>query len=336
MSNSIVILSGDIGGTKTRLGLYVLTSNQQKTIVEEVYQSKNYSEFECLISNFMGKYPNYRIDAACFGLAGPVIEGVCKTTNLPWTIEVYKLQELLDCEYVSLINDMQAQATGVLALNSKDLITLTSTSTLPKTGNKGIIAAGTGLGESLLYWDGCTFKAVASEGGAVEFAPRNKLQIELLDYLLQRFNHVSYEKLLSGQGILNIYSFLKDTGYDNEPYWLKDLLEASDNPPATISDIALARKNSLCEKTIDIFVSIYGSEAGNVALRFMTLGGVYIGGGIAYKIAKKFTSGGFVSSFCDKGTFSGLMESIPIYIISDPNVGLWGALLQAKTLVNNQ
>lgn len=333
MPNSIIVLSGDIGGTKTSLGLYALTNRQQRTVVEKLYRSNGYSEFDCLISDFMREYPNYRISAACFGVAGPVIEGVCKTTNLPWVIETRKLQVLLDCEHVSLINDMQAQAIGVLALNTKDLITLTSQSILPKMGNKGIIAAGTGLGESLLYWDGYTFKAVASEGGAVEFAPRNKLQIELLEYLFQRFNHVSYEKLLSGQGILNIYSFLKENGYDNEPSWLKYSLDASDDPPATISDIALAQKNSLCEKTIDIFISIYGAEAGNVALRFMALGGMYIGGGIAHKIANKFTDGGFVTAFCDKGAFSGLMKSIPVYVISNPKVGLWGALLQAKTLI---
>jgi len=331
MTNHIVLLAGDIGGTKTNFGLYVPIKSQWTTFAEETYPSKNYPDFEHLISDFLQKYSNPQVSAACFGVAGPVVNESCKTTNLPWVVDTSELQQLLNCNAVSLINDMQAQGLGIFTLPPQDLVALTPLEVLPKLGNKAVIAAGTGLGETLLYWDGNAFKSTASEGGAVEFAPRGKLQMELLSYLSGRFNHVSYERVLSGQGLLNIYSFLRESGYGEEPTWLKERLDTSKDPSATISTIALANENPLCVETLDLFAAIYGAEAGNLALTFMALGGIYVGGGIAYKIIDKLKDGTFLRAFYDKGTFSDLMTSIPVYVISNPKVGLWGAVQQAKS-----
>ncbi len=319
-----MILAGDIGGTKTNLALFKREQGHLLVAAEATYQSKYYTHLETVIREFLGQFPPSKpISAACFGVAGPVVGERCKISNLPWMIETAQLRRLLNCEEVSLINDLEAIGFGIPALSAKELFSLNPTASVQK-GNGALLAAGTGLGEALLYWDGQEFRPSASEGGNVDFAPRNELQIELLRYLLKKFEHVSYEHVLSGPGLFNIYEFLRDGGYGTEPDWLKERLTQEDHA-AVIAEVALTEENPLCIQALDLFVAIYGAEAGNLALKFMCFGGIYIGGGIAPKILPKLNEGGFMCYFVDKGRFADLTASMPVYVILNPKAGLIGA-----------
>ena len=320
-----MILVGDIGGTKTHLAL--LSSSQTQWLIQFVatYPSNNYASLERLIQHFLTQaQPQQAIQAAGFGVAGPVIQSKGQLNNLPWIITVAQLQQQLQTEKIFLINDLEAIGWGILHLPPTKLIALNPTAII-QPGNKALIAAGTGLGEGLLYWDGNQFHVIASEGGHANFAPRDQREIELLRYWQQQFAHVSYEQILSGPGLFNIYQFLlKQGGYGEEPAWLTQQLNQAD-PSAVIAEMGLTGSNELCVQSLDMLVSIYGAEAGNLALKFMALGGVYLGGGIAPKIIAKLQEGTFMQAFTDKGRFSQLLNTIPVYVILDPKVGLWGA-----------
>ena len=319
-----MILVGDIGGTKTHLALF--SSNQTRWLIQFVatYPSNNYTSLEKLIQHFLAQaQPQQAIQAAGFGVAGPVIQGKCQLTNLAWLITVAQLQRQLQTEKIFLINDIEAIGLGIPHLPPTQLVALNPTAII-QPGNRALIAAGTGLGEGLLYGDGNQFHAIASEGGHVNFAPRNQREIELLHYWQQQVTHVSYEQVLSGPGLFNIYQFLKQRGYGEEPAWLTQQLAQAD-PSAIIAEMGLTNNNKLCVQALNMLVSIYGAEAGNLALKFMALGGVYLGGGIAPKIVTKLQEGIFMSAFTDKGRFAQLLNTIPVYVILDPKVGLWGA-----------
>jgi glucokinase len=332
-----MILAGDIGGTKSNLALFPIKTGKLSPVVEKTLSSKKFAGLEDLVRDFLEQASHQQprgmikqISSACFGVAGPVVDDRVEAPNLPWIISVQGLQRVLDLEAVGLINDLEATGYGIASLGHEEFIILNEGSQSRK-GNAALIAAGTGLGEAMLYWNGKDFTAIASEGGHADFAPRNVIEMELLTYLLDRFDRVSYERVLSGPGLFNIYNFLRDCGYGEEPAWLTEKLKHGD-PGAVIGEAALANQSELCVKALDIFVSIYGAEAGNLGLKFKAVGGVYVGGGIAPKIIDKLRDGTFIRAFTHKGRLSPVLEAIPVRVILDPKTALYGAARFAALL----
>ncbi|MBI3610232.1 MAG: glucokinase [Nitrospirae bacterium] len=317
-----MILAGDIGGTKTLLALFRGQGEGPISVRRQIFLSRTYSGLEEILQEWLpGQPPSIRI--ACFGVAGPVIQGRTETTNLPWVVDADRIRQRFGIPSVVLLNDLEATAYGVLGLSEKEFRVLNPGRPVSQ-GNRAVIAAGTGLGEAVLFWDGAEYRAMASEGGHADFAPRNPIEIRLLEYLLKPFGRVSYERVLSGPGLLNIYRFLKETGYGKEPERLAARFEKED-PGTVITEEALAETAPLCVKTLDLFISLYGAEAGNLALKVFATGGVYIGGGIAPKIVRKLVEGAFMKAFVDKGRYSSLMDRIPVRIILNEETGLLGA-----------
>lgn len=307
-----MILAGDIGATHTRLSLY----DGRKLIQEEVFFSKEYSALIHILREFLKEHKN--IKKAVFGIAGPIKDGKCKATNLPWFIDSKELSEELRIPDVVLINDLLANAYGIRVLNEDEFYILNRGEA--RKGNACLISAGTGLGEAGLYWDDKALHPFATEGGHSDFAPADKLQCELLHYLQGTYGHVSYERILSGPGISDLYHFLRDVKKENPlPGPLTDL-------PPLISSKAIEKTSIICEKTMHLFVSIYGREAGNLALKILSLGGVYIGGGIAPRILPLLKSGLFMESFLAKGRFKDLLHTIPVKVILNEKTALLGAL----------
>jgi glucokinase len=325
-----MILAGDVGGTKTALALFDEALGGLAPAREATLPSGEFPSLEAAVHRFLGDGPGVTIAAGCFGVPGPVIDGRCVTTNLPWEVEEGRLAEAIRAPRVRLLNDLEAAAYGVLMLRPGDLESLQAGRA--RTGNMVLIAAGTGLGEAILVWDGRRHSAIASEGGHASFAPRNDLEIELLRYLWREHSHVSYERVLSGPGLLNIYRFLRDSGHAPEPAWLRDRM-AREDPSAVISEVGLAGGHPLCEKALDVFASIYGAEAGNLALKAMAVGGVFVGGGIAPQIRSKLADGGFVAAFRDKGRFADLMATIPVQLALNRRAPLLGAARVARELL---
>jgi glucokinase len=262
-------------------------------------------------------------DTACFGIAGPVRNGRVEASNLPWIIESKRLADELKIKKAFLINDLEANAWGIPALDEKDVVTLNRVKGKP-VGNQAVIAAGTGLGEAGMYWDGVKHHVFACEGGHGDFAPRTQLEVELFNYLHVRFGHVSYERILSGPGLVNVFSFLRDTGRGTPPQWLTDEMTHSD-PAAAISAAGLESKCGLCEQAVDLFVSVYGAEAGNLALKILSTGGIYLGGGIAPKMLPKLAGPLFMQAFISKGRMQALLEAMPVSVITNDRIALLGA-----------
>ncbi|HYL15169.1 MAG TPA: glucokinase [Terriglobales bacterium] len=317
-----MILAGDIGGTHARLAFFSATNGRLQLVSEAAFPSRQYLGLEEIVSKFVRK-ESEPVEAACFGVAGPVRNGRAETSNLPWIVESSRLARELNLASTFLINDLEANAWGISALQPEDLVPLNHGASRYM-GNQAVIAAGTGLGEAGIVWDGRQHRAFACEGGHADFGPRNDLQIALLQYLAKKFERVSYERLLSGPGLVNIYHFLRDTGRSEEPKWLAEAINAFD-PAAAISKAALEGKCSLCEQALDLFVSIYGAEAGNLALKMLATGGVYVSGGIAPKILPRLKMGAFMDAFADKGRMRALLEAIPVHVIVNENAGLLGA-----------
>lgn len=317
-----MILAGDVGGTNTRLGLFQLERNRPKQVTIQIYRSRQYSSLEEIVEQFIKDNP-HPITAACIGIAGPIEAGVCQTPNLPWIADSRNVAEVLGLHQVELINDLEANAHGISTLSKNDLVVLHA-GKRNASGNAGLISAGTGLGEAGLHWVGNYYQPFASEGGHVDFAPRNKIEIELLDYLLKIYGHVSFERVLSGPGLENIYKFLVETGRCKEPKWLRDEFRGQ-NPGAVISKMALERRSPICERAHDIFVSVYGAEAGNLALKLLATGGIFLGGGIAPKILPKLKERAFLEAFWSKGRMSVLLKSIPVRVITNDKTALLGA-----------
>jgi len=317
-----MILAGDIGGTNARLAVFDVVDGHFSLISASVFPSREYSSLDEIVSKFV-QTANVRPHAACFGVAGPVRNGRVEASNLPWIIESKRLAEELDLKKALLINDLEANAWGIAFLDPADLVSLNQVKGTP-VGNQAVISAGTGLGEAGMYWDGTKHHVFACEGGHADFAPRNELETELLRYLRVRFGHVSYERIVSGPGLVNVFNFLRDTGRGVEPKWLADEMLHSD-PAAAISRAAIEGKCGLSEQAIDLFVSIYGAEAGNLALKIMATGGIYLGGGIAPKMLPKLAGPLFMESFLSKGRMQHLLEAIPVKVITNDKVALLGA-----------
>jgi glucokinase len=253
-----------------------------------------------------------------------VVEGKIKTPNLPWMIDRAELSRALKLASVDLLNDLEAAAYGIFTLEDDEFFTLNA-GVIRSAGNKALIAAGTGLGEAILYDDGRHFRPLASEGGHADFAPRNETEIALLRYLLGRFQHVSYERVLSGPGLLNVYRFLKESRTVEEPQWLAARLADAEDASAEISKAALANEAEICVKALDLFVSVYGAEAGNLALRAKSLRGLYIGGGIAPKVLTKLRDGAFMRAFVDKGRYAEFVSAVPVQVMLNDQAALRGA-----------
>jgi len=318
------LIAGDIGGTKTNLALYSYRDGLLTPLVQRQFASRDYPRFSDVVDAFAASLPDMHIDAACFGIAGPVIGGRCRTTNLPWEIETAQLQQQLGTTQVRLLNDLEATAYGMLHLDGSEFADL-NPGGIPAEGNCAVIAAGTGLGEAMLYFDGQSYHPVGSEGGHSDFAPTDERQTALLQWLFRRFpSHVSVERVLSGPGIYTLYEFLRDSGFAPEPEWMRTLLPGEDKS-ASVSEGALKHGDPLCKETLRLFAMIYGAEAGNLALKTMATGGVYIGGGIAPKILPLLQSGAFMEGFVSKGRFEPLLRGMPVKVALNQETALLGA-----------
>lgn len=318
-----MILAGEIGGTRTRLAAFDKDGSKLHLVVEKTYPSQEHSGLSEIVSAFI-KTEGIPVHTACFGVAGPVRRGRSKISNLDWVIDSRDLAKLLKLGTVGMINDSEAYAYGIDGLDSKDLVTLNEGSEDAE-GNRAVISARTGLGVAGLYWDGFRHHPFGCEGGHADFAPRNELETEMLAYLQKKYDHISYERILSGPGIKNIYDFLRDSKTAEEPAWLKDQMAAAADPSALISKLAAEGKAPICDQTMTIFVSIYGAQTGNVALNFMATGGVYIGGIVAARNVKKMKDPIFMQSFLGKGRMESLLKEMPVTIVLNDNSGLIGA-----------
>lgn len=318
-----MILAGDIGGTKTNLALFELVNGALEVQAQHQFASREYSSLTEVIAAFEKKSLLPYVDAACFGIAGPVIGGSCRTTNLPWEITTSGLQEHLGTEKVRLMNDLEATAYGMLYLPESEFVDLNPTGRALQ-GNRAVIAAGTGLGEAMLFHDGTAYHPIGSEGGHSDFAPVTPQQDELLKWLRNRYpGHVSYERVLSGPGIYTLYEFLLESGFAPQPASMLKLPEGADRS-AAVSECALSQNDPLCMETLRLFAEIYGAEAGNLALKSMSLGGVYIGGGIAPKILPVITDH-FMNGFAAKGRFEEMLRGMQVKVALDPETALLGA-----------
>jgi len=323
---SSFVLAGDIGGTKTNLGLFIKGKRRPILRVTETYSSRESSNLENILERFLKIHP-LPVTRACFGVAGPVQKGRCKTTNLPWDIDEIRIKKRFGFKYVRLINDLTATAHVIPYLTRKELLVLNKAKA-PRGRNIALMAPGTGLGESLLVFHKGKYLPVPSEGGHTDLSPNNETEVRLWRYLQKRYGHVSIERVLSGPGLFDIYSWLKDSGNYREPGWLAEKIREMD-PAKAITETALNKRQPLCEKSLDIFVSILGSAAGDLALTGMTDGGVYLGGGIPPKILPKLKQNIFMASFTNKGRFSGLMKKIPVYVILNDRAAMLGAAVAA-------
>ena len=320
----MLLLGGDIGGTKTSLAVFSPESGPRAPLAEATFPSASYPCLEAIASEFL-THSGLQVDRASFGVAGPVVAGRATITNLPWVLDERQLQATLHVPTVVLLNDLTALAYAVPFLQSSDLDTLVEGQPVPG-GAIAVIAPGTGLGEAFLVWDGLRYRPYGSEGGHSDFAPTNLLEIELLRYLLNRLPHVSYEQVCSGHGLPNIYAFLRDCGYAEEEPWLAEQLAvAQDQAPVIVHHALNERKRSdLCVTALDTFVSILGAEAGNLALGVLATGGVYLGGGIPPRILPALKQDQFMQAFRRKGRMSELVSQLPVHVILNPQAGLLG------------
>ena len=315
-----MILAGDIGGTKTHLALFDRDESEPRFL--ETYASADHAGLEELVTLFLAEHP-VTVDGACFGIAGPVQDGRVEKINLAWGVGSREVARALGLDHVGLINDLEANAYGIASLGLGDLAVLHEGDP-EAVGNAAVISPGTGLGEAGLYWDGHRHRVMASEGGHADFAPRTEIQVELWRFLAARHRHVSYERVCSGMGLVNIYTFLRETSPEPEPDWLRDELSSGDQA-AVISGAALAARDARCEQALELMVAILGAEAGNLALKFMATGGIYVGGGIGPKVLTKLVEGPFVREFVGKGRFTNLLERVPVRVILNDRTALLGA-----------
>jgi glucokinase len=319
-----MILAGDIGGTHTRLALFDIDPHEPLALT--IYPSRQHAGLEEIVAAFLAEHPA-EVDRACFDVAGPVRNGRVKTTNLPWIVDAREIADKIGLPAVELVNDLAATAYGIAELTPADLETLNGGDPAIG-GNLAVIAAGTGLGEAGLIWTGERYYAVATEGSHSDFGPRSALQVEL-DTVLARDGHVSYEDVCSGIGLVNLYRFLRERSGTEEPAWFAEAT-CNGDAAAMISSAGLTGRDSVCADALDLMVSIYGAEAGNLALRLLATGGIYIGGGIAPHILPKLREPSFLESLTAKGRFRTMLEQIPVHVILNEHTGLFGAARIAR------
>lgn len=318
-----MFIAGDIGGTKVRLAFY-LEKNGLQCVHEEKYASHDFQDFPTLLRTFLKSICQPSIKNATFGIAGPIENRTCKTTNLPWIISAEEIEKELSIQHVFLINDLEANAWGLSCLKKEEFCLLNQG--LEKKGNQALISAGTGLGEAGLYWDGNSHFPFPSEGGHADFAPVSEEQIDLLRYLKKKFDHVSFERVLSGKGIFHIYQFLIETKQIKAKEFSKQ-----EEPQKFISEQGMKKECLACFKACEMFTEIYAAEAANLALKFLATGGLFIGGGIAPHFAPFFQEENrFMNAFLKKGRFNSLLKEMPVKVVMNDKTALLGAALYGK------
>lgn len=326
-----MILAGDVGGTKTALALFEAAPTGRRLVREAVLPSRDFASLESAIERFLRAGPPAVIEAACVGVAGPVVDGRTTATNLAWEIDERTLAGAIPAKRVRLLNDLEATGHGVLALPESAFAVLQAG--IPRGDTAALIAAGTGLGQAMIVRDGGGRRVIASEGGHADFAPRTALEDALLVFLRRELGRVSYERVLSGPGLWNIYRFLREApGSREAPTVAADI--AAGDPAAVITAHALAGTDALCAQALDVFVAVYGAEAGNLALKTLALRGVVVGGGIAPRILPRLAAGGFLAAFRDKGRLAPLMADIPVRVVLDPQAAVLGAAVVAEELLS--
>jgi glucokinase len=329
-----MILAGDVGGTKVDLVLCKFDNGQLLTVHDHKYHARDFPGLVQVVEAFLEECKQtlglpVDVLAACFGVPGPVRHGRLKLTNLPWVLDSNQLSVDLKIEHVFLINDLEANGYGIPELTPDQILVLSKGDPAAE-GNRGLIAAGTGLGEAVLVWNGHSHLPMASEGGHSDFAARNEEEIGLLRYLQKIVGgRVSSERVISGLGLANVYAYCRDVKGLEEPQWLKDRMREED-PNAVIGELGESGASELCVETLNIFVSAYGAEAGNLALKILSVGGMYVGGGIAPKLLKKMQDGTFMKAFTDKGRLSDLLVQTPVRLILESRAALMGAAAYAE------
>ena len=322
------ILAGDIGGTKTHLALYRLAGPARTLRREATFASRDHARFDDLVAAFLG---GESLDAAAFGIAGPVVDGEVRTTNLPWHIAARELAVRLDCPRVALLNDLGATALGALHLPPEQLRPLQAGVARP--GHIAVIAAGTGLGQAYLHWDGQRHLPAATEGGHTDFAPANERDVELWRWARTQYGHVSWERLVSGPGLHALFRFIDEVERVPVDRNVRAGLLAGEDPGRTIGEAGLAGSCPASRHALDWFVRLYGAQAGNLALTVMALGGVMVGGGIVVRLLPAIDSAAFRAAFCAKGRYQKLLEDVPIHAILEPKTALFGAVEAAIRLL---
>lgn len=326
------ILVGDIGGTNARFAVMsALPGGERKTagdrfelLGEGRLRSERFLSLEDAISAFVEDCPAARdIERACFGIAGPIREGRCETTNLPWVIDSGEVAKRLGLRDAPLLNDLEAAAWGLDALGPNGLRTL-HPGAEGVTGNRALLAPGTGLGEAAMFWDGDRHHAIATEGGHADFGPADEQQVDLWRFMARRHGHVSWERVTSGPGLISLYEFLLDQHGEKRPPWFNEAVRLG-HAAAAITSRAHDERYPLCRETVDLFFALLGAEAGNLALKTMAHGGVYIAGGIVPKLLTELMESPFLDAFIAKGRFRPLLESMPVRVVIDDRVALWGA-----------
>jgi glucokinase len=324
-----MILAGDVGGTKVELAIYRFDHGQLALVRDERFPAHEYAGLQEIVARFLKESGDPEITAACFGVPGPVRGGRLRLTNLPWVLDNRELSAGLNITHLFLINDLEANGYGIPELTADQILTLNEGDP-SGVGNRALVSPGTGLGEGVLIWNGKTHVPMASEGGHCDYAARTPLEVELLAYLMKKLNgRVSFERVVSGPGITNIYSFLRDVKGMEEPAWLKKRMETED-PNAVIGEAGEQGTSELCAKTLETFVAAFGAESGNMVLKVLATGGMYLGGGIAPKILKTMRGGAFMQAFTDKGRLSELLVHAPVRIILESRCALMGAAAYAE------
>ncbi|MCU7904339.1 MAG: glucokinase [Candidatus Thiodiazotropha sp. (ex Epidulcina cf. delphinae)] len=323
------ILAGDIGGTHTRLALYRASSaTRLELVTEQTYSSQAHESIETILQRFLDQPITQPIERACLGLAGPVIDQTCDTTNLPWRVSAAEIRRRFGFKDSWLLNDLEANAWGIEMLSEADLFTLNPGSATA-VGNRSIISAGTGLGEAGLYWNGQSHCPFPSEGGHTDFSPTDALEFALFEKLSNRYGHVSWERLVSGPGLETLHAFLRSYRGIDTPEWLRQEMNRIGAAPA-IANAGMEKSDPLCRESVERFVRLYAREAGNHALNIMATGGVYLGGGIAPRILPLLRDDGFMPTFLAKGRMRHIMQAMPVSVILNDKAALIGAAHYAR------
>lgn len=322
--NGSMILAGDVGGTKTSLGLFDHSQGKLRALAEESFASRDYRSLEAIVEQFLSGRRRRRISGAAVGVAGPVVRGGTQIVNLRWPVDAARLSRALGLERIQLLNDLEATAWGIAELAPRQLVSLTR-GLRGRPGNGALIAAGTGLGMAILAWDGERFRPSASEGGHQGFTPRDELEIDLLRYMRKKYRRVSLERVISGPGFSDMYDFLIASGRRKESVAMKRRLAGADDRNAVISRAGMNSEDRAAAMVVDLFVSLYGAAAGDLALVARATAGVYVGGGIAAKLLPQLRHGRFMRAFRDKGRLTPLVEKIPVHVILEPRAALLGA-----------
>lgn len=326
----MIVLAGDIGGTKSLLAIVDVGPMATRVLFERRYASREFDGLGLMLEQFLAEAGTREPDRACLGVPGIVTGDTCRAVNLPWPIHAVEIGHQIGIARTRLINDFMALGYGLDLLEAGDLVTLQAGRADPR-GPKALLGAGTGLGESILLWDGTRYVVHATEGGHADFGPRNETEDRLCAWLRRQFGHVSWERVVSGPGLVNLYEFVVNTGLAPAVERVREEM-GRDDPAAVISTHALAGDDPACVRALDLFIGAYGAEAGNLALKTLATGGVYVAGGIAPRLAEKLKQGAFVAAFKDKGRFASFLENIPVHVIHKKNVGLLGAAAEAARM----